>query len=51
MSSGSPERATQRKGPFPSQNKGLINAGTNPGISNAFGTPPFSLACPRKLFP
>src|SRR5436305_1608145 len=35
MSSGSPERATQRNGPLPSQNKGRIYSGTNPGISTA----------------
>ncbi len=37
MSAGSPDSATQRKGPLPSQNSGRMNAGTKPGKSNAFG--------------
>ena len=32
-------KATQRNGPLPSQNSGLIYAGTKPGKSNAFTTP------------
>ena len=35
MSSGSPESATQRNGPFPSQNSGRMYSGTKPGISKA----------------
>ena len=31
MSAGSPDSATQRKGPRPSQNWGRMNAGTKPG--------------------
>ena len=33
ISAGSPERAAQRKGPLPSQNNGLMYAGTKPGKS------------------
>ena len=36
MSSGSPDSATQRNGPLPSQNSGRMYAGTKPGKSNAF---------------
>ena len=50
MSFGSPDKAAHLNGPFPSQNKGLIYAGTNPGKSNAFSTP-FSFALSLKLFP
>jgi hypothetical protein len=39
MSAGSPESATQRKGPRPSQNEGRMNAGTKPGKSKASSTP------------
>ncbi len=39
MSSGSPESATQRNGPLPSQKSGRMYAGTKPGKSNAFCTP------------
>ncbi len=35
MSSGSPDSATQRNGPLPSQNSGRMYAGTKPGKSNA----------------
>ncbi len=40
MSAGSPERATQRKGPRPSQNWGRMKRGTKPAKSKAFSTPP-----------
>ena len=50
MSAGSPERATQRKGPLPSQNMGRIKAGTKPGKSKAFRTP-WVRACARILLP
>ena len=36
MSAGSPLSATQRNGPFPSQNSGRMYSGTKPGMSNAF---------------
>ena len=39
MSSGSPDSATQRNGPLPSQNSGRMYAGTKPGKSNASATP------------
>jgi hypothetical protein len=35
MSAGSPESATQRKGPLPSQKSGRTYAGTKPGKANA----------------
>ncbi len=50
MSSGSPESATQRNGPFPSQNSGRMYAGTNPGNANASVTPS-SFATWRMLLP
>src|SRR2546430_1146338 len=37
MSSGSPDSATQRDGPLPSQKSGRTYAGTNPGKANARG--------------
>src|SRR3989441_1280583 len=49
-SRGSPDNATQRKGPFPSQNSGRMYSGTKPGISNASATPA-SRAWPRMLLP
>src|SRR5512146_1107580 len=49
-SAGSPDSATQRNGPFPSQNSGRMYSGTNPGISNASPTPA-SAATVRMLFP
>ena len=39
MSDGSPERAAQRNGPFPSQKSGRMKAGTKPGKSKASATP------------
>ena len=50
MSFGSPESAAQRNGPLPSQNNGLMYAGTNPGKSNARSYPA-SLASPRIELP
>ena len=50
MSAGSPLSATQRNGPFPSQNSGRIYSGTKPGISKAFSQPPF-FAWVRMLLP
>ena len=37
MSSGSPDRATQRKGPLPSQKSGRMKSGTKPGKAKASG--------------
>ena len=39
MSSGSPDSATQRNGPLPSQNSGRMYAGMKPGNANASLTP------------
>ena len=51
MSSGSPDSATQRNGPLPSQNSGRMYSGTNPGYANAArATPPVS-APARMLLP
>ena len=35
MSDGSPDSAAHRNGPLPSQNSGLMYAGTKPGNANA----------------
>ena len=50
MSFGSPESATHRNGPFPSQKSGLMYSGTNPGMSNALLSPASS-ATVRMLLP
>src|SRR5216684_6590109 len=50
MSSGSPDSATHRNGPLPSQNRGRMYAGTKPGNSNARVLPP-SFASARRLLP
>src|SRR5205814_341492 len=50
MSSGSPDRATQRNGPLPSQNSGRMYSGTKPGILKASPTPA-STAWARRLLP
>ncbi len=51
MSSGSPDSATQRNGPLPSQNSGRMYAGTKPGYAaDAPATPAIS-ACARRLLP
>ena len=50
MSAGSPDSATQRNGPFPSQNSGRMYSGTKPGMSNASATPA-SKATVRMLLP
>ncbi len=50
MSAGSPDRATQRNGPLPSQKSGRMNAGTKPGKPKASRTPAWS-ASVRMLFP
>ena len=47
---GSPESATQRNGPFPSQKSGLMYSGTKPGMSNAL-LRPASKATVRMLLP
>ena len=49
-SAGSPDSATQRNGPFPSQNSGRMYSGTKPGIAKASVTPA-SRASVRMLFP
>ena len=46
----SPDSATQRNGPRPSQNSGRMYSGTNPGIAKASVTPA-SAATVRMLFP
>jgi hypothetical protein len=50
MSSGSPESAAQRNGPFPSQKSGRMYAGTKPGNAKASSKPP-SLASARIELP
>ena len=40
MSLASPESATQRNGPLPSQNSGRMYAGTKPGKAKARSYPP-----------
>jgi len=47
---GSPESATHRNGPLPSQNRGRMYSGTKPGISKASATPA-SRASVRMLLP
>ena len=50
MSAGSPLSAAHRNGPLPSQNSGLMYAGTNPGKSKARAYPA-SLASPLIELP
>ena len=50
MSSGSPDSATQRNGPLPSQKSGRMKAGTKPGKSKASATPA-AWAWARMLLP
>src|SRR3989442_1271064 len=49
-SPASPESATHRNGPLPSQNRGRMYSGTKPGMSNASVTPA-SRAWARMLLP